>query len=313
MTTGDTMKRFLAIDIGGSSVKHAVIDEALNLENQASVPAPRESLEQFVDCVGTLYDSCKNQIEGIAISLAATINPQNGYIFHAGVFPYLQGKYIRDVLRARCPVSISVENDANSAAIAELRSGALCGVEDAVAVILGSSIGGAIIRNGEIYYGRHFSAAEFSLIKVDCCDDSLRRLWRNVNGKNGLLRLVQQHMKTDESFDGIEIFDMANRGNQDVLAAIDEFCRLLAIQIYNAQAFADPEKIAIGGGISAQPLLFELLNRHLDRIFASEAKYGLAVTRPDIVACKYRNNANLIGALYSYLGRRNDTSAYKYN
>ena len=85
MMTGDTMKRFLAIDIGGSSVKHAVIDKALNLENQASVPAPRESLEQFVECIGTLYDSCKNQIEGIAISLAATVNPQNGYIFHAGV------------------------------------------------------------------------------------------------------------------------------------------------------------------------------------------------------------------------------------
>ena len=111
-------------------------------------------------------------------------------------------------------------------------------------------------------------------------------------------------MKTDESFDGIEIFDMASGGNQNALSAIDEFCRLLAIQIYNVQAFADPEKIAIGGGISAQPLLFELLNRHLDRIFAGEAKYGLAVTRPDVVPCKYRNNANLIGALYAYLNFR---------
>ena len=307
------MKKYLAIDIGGSSVKHAVIDEALNLERQAVVPVPHESLEQFVDCIGTLYDSRKDQIEGIAISLAATVNPKNGYIFFAGAFPYLQGKYIRDVLRTRCPVSIAVENDANSAAIAELRSGALCGVEDAVAVILGSSIGGAIIRNGKIYYGRHFSAAEFSLMKVNSDDDSLHHLWRNINGKNALLRLVRQYMKTDDVFDGIEIFDMANRGNQNVLAAIDEFCRLLAIQIYNMQAFADPEKIAIGGGISAQPLLFELLNRHLDRIFANEAKYGLAVTRPDIVACKYRNSANLIGALYSYLGCRNDTSVYKYN
>ena len=302
------MKRYLAIDIGGSSVKHAVIDEALNLEHQGTVPAPRESLEQFVDCIGALYDPYKEQIEGIAISLAGTINPQNGYIFLAGAFPYLQGKYIRDILRARCPVPIAVENDANSAAIAELRSGALCGVADVVAVILGSSIGGAIIRNGEVYYGKHFSAAEFSLIKADSGDDSLHRLWRNINGKNGLLRLVQQSMKTEDVFDGIEIFDMANNGNQDVRNAIDEFCRLLAIQIYNVQAFADPEKIAIGGGISAQPLLFELLNKHLDRIFAQEANYGLAEARPDIAACKYRNNANLIGALYSYLDFRGKSS-----
>ena len=78
---------------------------------------------------------------------------------------------------------ISVENDANSAAIAELRSGVLSGVQEGVAVILGSSIGGAIIHNGEICYGRHFRAGEFSLLKVDHNDDSVHHLWRNYNGK----------------------------------------------------------------------------------------------------------------------------------
>lgn len=117
---------------------------------------------------------------------------------------------------------------------------------------------------------------------------------------HGLLRLVQKYLGTTESYTGIEIFEMAKRGDPAVLAAIDEFCRLLAIQVYNVQAFADPEKIAIGGGISAQPLLFELLNKHLDRIFAQEARYGLAVARPQIVGCRYQNGANLIGALYAH-------------
>jgi len=81
------MKKYLTIDIGGSSVKYAVIDEALNLECPGTVEAPRKSLEQFVDCIGNLYDSCKDSVEGIEISLAATVNPQNGYILLAGVFP----------------------------------------------------------------------------------------------------------------------------------------------------------------------------------------------------------------------------------
>ncbi len=89
------MKKYLVIDIGGSAVKHAVIDEALNLECQGTAPAPRGSLEQFTDCIGSLYDSCKDAVAGIAISLAATINPRNGYIFLSGGFPYLRGKYIR--------------------------------------------------------------------------------------------------------------------------------------------------------------------------------------------------------------------------
>ncbi len=191
------MKKYLTIDIGGSSVKYAVIDEALNLECPGTVEAPRKSLEQFVDCIGNLYDSCKDSVEGIAISLAATVNPQNGYILLAGVFPFLQWKYVRDILRSRCPIPITVENDANSAAIAELRSGALCGVEDGIAVILGSSIGSAIIRNGEVYYGKHFSAAELNLIKVNSDDDSLHHFWRNINGKNGLFRLIQRYMNTE--------------------------------------------------------------------------------------------------------------------
>lgn len=298
------MKKYLAIDIGGSSVKYAVIDEALNFECQGIEEITLKSLEQFVDCIGGLYDACKDSIEGIAISLAATVNPKNGYILLGGVFPFLKGQYIRDMLRARCPVPISVENDANSAAIAELRSGALCGVGEAVAVILGSSIGGAMIHGGKICYGKHFTAAEFSLIKINADDDSIHHLWRNINGKNGLLRLVQQYMNTEDVFTGIEIFDMANKGDPAVLAAVDEFCRLLAIQIYNIQAFADPERIVIGGGISAQPLLFELLNKHLDRIFTAEKDFALPVARPEVMPCKYRNNANLIGALYAYLDSR---------
>ena len=118
------------------------------------------------------------------------------------------------------------------------------------------------------------------------------------------MRLVQQKLRTDRAYTGIEIFEMANKGVPEVIAAVDEFCRLLAIQIYNVQAFLDPERIAIGGGISAQPLLFDLLNRHLDRIFFAEKDYRLPVVRPEIVPCKYRNNANLIGALYAYLDSR---------
>ena len=54
-------------------------------------------------------------------------------------------------------------------------------------------------------------------------------------------------------------------------------------------------------GIASPLLLFDLLNRHIDRIFTREAPYGLAVSRPAVVACKYHNDANLIGALYAHL------------
>ncbi len=254
---------YLTIDIGGSSVKYAVMDENLIRAAHGDVEAPRNSLEEFVSCIGRLYDSCKNDIEGIAISLAGTINPQNGYIFLSGAFPFLKGTYISDILREQCPVTITVENDANSTAIAELYSGCLQGTKEAVAVILGSSIGGAVIHNGEVYYGKHFCAAEFSLIKTDPSDDSLHHLWRNMNGKNGLLRLVQKHLNVTEKYTGIEIFDMANAGNEKVRNAIDEFCHLLAVQIYNLQAVFDSEKILLYIQKSFVGCIFLKLHDHL--------------------------------------------------
>ncbi|MEG0368252.1 MAG: ROK family protein, partial [Coprobacillus sp.] len=87
-----------------------------------------------------------------------------------------------------------------------------------------------------------------------------------------------------------QIFEMANQGNEDVLRAIDLFTRDLAVQVYNLQSIFDPEKVAIGGGISAQPLLFEMLEKHLDGFVG---RYGLPIPRPYVVPCHFRNDANL--------------------
>lgn len=78
------------------------------------------------------------------------------------------------------------------------------------------------------------------------------------------------------------------------MAALDEFCFYIALQLYNIQAIFDPEKFAIGGGISAQPLLIEKINEQYKKLFIP-----VFPLRPvDVVACELRNDANLIGAYY---------------
>lgn len=106
--------------------------------------------------------------------------------------------------------------------------------------------------------------------------------------------LVQKYLETDEKYSGEQIFEMANSGNEKVLAALDEFCFYIALQLYNIQAIFDPEKFAIGGGISAQPLLIEKINEQYKKLFIP-----VFPLRPvDVVACEFRNDANLIGAYY---------------
>ncbi len=63
-----TMK-CLVCDFGGSSVKYALVDEFAVMENSGKVAAPLGSLEDFVECIGKLYDRYKDEIEGIAVSI----------------------------------------------------------------------------------------------------------------------------------------------------------------------------------------------------------------------------------------------------
>lgn len=109
-----------------------------------------------------------------------------------------------------------------------------------------------------MHNGRRFSAGEVSCLYTNnAYPTDYHGLWAFTSGIAGLLGLVQKYLETDEKYSGEQIFEMANSGNEKVLAALDEFCFYIALQLYNIQAIFDPEKFAIGGGISAQPLLIE--------------------------------------------------------
>ena len=82
----------------------------------------------------------------------------------------------------------------------------------------------------------------------------------------------------------------------------EDFSGDLAMQIYNLQMIFDPEVFAIGGGISAQKILFDILDQCFEEI---REGYGtLFFSKPEVVACAYRNDANLIGALYRFVSEK---------
>ena len=61
-TKGDDMDKRLAIDVGGSSIKYALMGEGHEILGQGKVAAPREVKEEFVEAVGQLYDRYAHEI-----------------------------------------------------------------------------------------------------------------------------------------------------------------------------------------------------------------------------------------------------------
>lgn len=293
------MKTYLTLDVGGSAIKYALIQEDLKILEKDSVTTPLDALESFIEIIGKLYDQYQECIEGIAISMPGVIDPERGLAYTGGALRYIVNLDLVESLKQRCPTRITIGNDAKCAANAEIGFGSLSDVDDGAVIILGTGIGGCLVKDKKVHTGKHFSAGEFSSIYTngDATEEETQ-LWSVRNGIHGLLKRVQDELNTKDKFNGKEIFEMANLGNEAVLKALDLFTRDLAVQIFNIQAIFDPEKVAIGGGISAQPLLFELIEKNLKKFIG---RYNLPIPCPVVVPCHYRNDANLIGALYQHL------------
>ena len=263
------------------------------------MPTPMDTLDHFIETIGQIYDQYKDQIKGMALSMPGVIDPQRGYQYTGGSLRYIDKLETVKVLQKRCPIQITIGNDAKCAANAEIGYGNLQDIQDGAVVILGTGIGGCLIKDHQVHTGRHFSAGEFSFIKTNATDPlTWDWAWSTRNGIQGLLERVQESLHTDEHLTGIEIFEKANQGDEKVIAGIDAFAKEVATQIYNVHIIFDCEKVAIGGGISAQPLLVDLIQKNLNNIFDH---LGFDIARPEIVPCHFRNDANLIGALYQHL------------
>ncbi len=299
--------KIVALDIGGSAIKYACIDENLNITNQGKEPTPLDQIENLFVAFDNIWNKVGDNADGIAVSMPGVIDSEKGIAHTGGALAYITEYPMAEKLKERYHVPVWIGNDAKCAGLAEIGFGELQGVQNGAAIILGSGIGGCIVIDGHVHFGSHLAAGEASWLISDPTlvgkpSDNpyavMAPYWCMKNGIYGLLSAVQRHLETTERYSGFEIFDMANSGNEKVLAALDEFARDCALQLFNIQVIVDGEKIVIGGGISAQNLLITKIQEQFDKLFNLP---GCCITKPEIVAAKYRNDANLVGAYYSLL------------
>ena len=124
-----------------------------------------------------------------------------------------------------------------------------------------------------------------------------------VCSTTGLLDLNRRFtgFSTDPLIDGRQFFERVNAGDKRSLQILQRFCKQVAMQIANLTIPLDLEKVAIGGGISKQPILFQTIQENLDEIYGKSSPYfdpGLPKT--ELVLCKYGSEANQVGAYYYY-------------
>ncbi|WP_077624431.1 ROK family protein [Sediminibacillus massiliensis] len=294
------MENYMAFDIGGTYMKHGIVNEQAEINDAGKVPTPK-SMEDFLDTICKIIDGKSCSLAGVAVSAPGAVS-EEGIIYGSSALPYIHGPNVKKLLEEKTGLPVFMENDANCAALAEVWKGAAKNMKDALLVVIGTGIGGAVIKNRKLHKGANLHGGEFGYMVVDTGENGYKT-WSNTAATSSIIRRVAKTKGQKESeLSGEQIFDLADQGDEICLKAIEEFYHMLAVGIYNLQYVYDPEVILIGGGVSARNDLIDHINEKLSIILS---KVDIATVRPKIDVCHYRQHANLLGAVFGFLTNEN--------
>ena len=287
------------IDVGGTFIKFALMNEHSEIIERGKIPTPMTGRDDFIAAIEKIYRSFENTA-GIAISMPGIIDAINGVCITSGALEYNNGFHIVDTLQSMCNTRITVDNDAKCAALAEATVGALADVDSGFVMIFGTAIGGAFVKDRKVLRGAHFSAGEVSFTITDL--DGAPEEEYFLGFRCGVPQLLDSYAREKnipvEEITGEKFFDAVAKNDPIADKCLERFTRRIAVEIFNLQMLFDPQRFAIGGGISAQPIFIDRIISNLEKLRA-DCRFDLP--HPTVVACKFRNDANLIGALQQFI------------
>ncbi|EEQ26909.1 ROK family protein [Lactobacillus gasseri] len=289
-------KNYLSIDIGGTNVKYAELNNAGNIIEQGKIKTSHDK-EQFLKNIDRIVAKyVKKGIKGIAFCAPGKI--AHTKIHFGGALPFLDGIDFA-VRYKKYDIPVTVINDGKASVLAENWLGSLKDMQNCAAITLGTGVGGGIIVNGKLLNGAHFQAGELSFLQLNMKEPGFDGFAGGYASAVQMIKNVNEAIENDDETDGLAAFEAINNGNEKAKKIFDEYCKRIAAIIIDIQAVVDLDAIAIGGGISAQPIVIQGINQAYDQVLADNELIRKTFTRPKIVEAKFKNGANLYGALYN--------------
>ena len=291
---------YLVIDVGGTFTKYGLLDKAGNIIEKGKVECCNRDHDRFLALVRGIYDSCSGRgLEGIALSVPGMIDVDSGVMLARSALKCMVGRNVVEEISELCGgIPTSVENDGKAAGLAETWTGAAKDVPNCVVLGFGTAIAGCVILDHKALRGNHMIAGEFSYMPSVLEKDNYG-IFGVEWSTRGLIRKAAALLGREEEMSGEELFELYYAGDEKIARLMDEFFFQVACQCYSLQSVVDPDLFCIGGGISEQPCVVPGIQAACHYIY--EHARNPQQREPKIVACKFNNDSNLIGALYSHL------------
>lgn len=295
------MKNYISFDVGGTDIKYAILNETGEILEKSSYKSPN-NLNKFIDEMVTITNNCTHKLEGIALSLPGAVDIITGTIGGSSALRYIHGPNFKEILKKETNLNVEMDNDANCAALAESWLGIAKDKKDILFIVIGTGVGGAIIKDGKIHRGINLHGGEFGYMLSDIVDGKTLTL-SHTGSTGSLVKRVEKKLDYPKgSLNGLKVFQLAEIENPIAIEEINYFYRKLAEAIYNLQYSFDPEMIVLGGTISSRNDLADNISKEVDNILVQLKDSTIT---PNIKNCFFRGDANLIGALKHYLQQTN--------
>lgn len=298
-------KIVLASDLGGTNLRMAAVDSAGEILYRTKRETPksdraddivRAMVEAAAECIENI--GTKGEAKAIAAAVPSGIDYQNGIIVKAPNVPCLDGFRMAAALKNELNLPVVLENDANAAAVGEQAFGAARGFQSAIAVTLGTGVGGGIIIDGKILRGIDGMAGEIGHVCVEPfgypCACGSRGCVEQYASATAVVRITRdlEHqypksvLQNKSRLTSLDVFNAGKEGDELALEVFRQQGFYLGVALASLINSLNPEVIVIGGGASAGWDLFiphtqEQINKRSYSVSAKRAKLVPAICGDD--------------------------------
>ena len=264
----------IGVDLGGTNVKAAVIDDLGNIINHDSVPTDADhGFEKTFNNIASLIrrvldDSpiANDEISGIGFGCPGIIDSVNGIVRELPNLPGWNNIHLVEMITKQFDLKTRVDNDVRVATLGEYKFGAGKGASNLICITIGTGIGSGIILDGKLIKGTSLCAGEIGhmtlqehggpicgcgntgcLEALGSASSIVRRAQDVLSG--GRPSLMREIMGNDPLTPEV-VAEAARRGDAPAQRILYETGRWIGIGLANVINLLNPELVIIGGGVA---------------------------------------------------------------
>ena len=309
------MKYYIGIDLGGTFIKAGIVNENGEILVCDKTPTEVEKGDKGVaaNIARLAKDLLSRQgldiseVEGLGIGSPGMIDSAEGNVVYANNLGWENFNICKELSSLLDGMTVKIGNDANVAALGEVKFGAARNYNSAIMITLGTGVGGGIVIDGKLVEGNKGAGAELGHIVIshggEQCSCGRRGCFEAYSSATALIRDTKRAMLAHkdskmweigsvDAVDGKTAFDYAPV-DEYAKEVVDHYVEYLACGLVNYANVFRPEVILLGGGVCAQG---DNLIKPVQALFDKEIYAGDKGPSVPILTAELANNAGLLGA-----------------